>query len=52
MKNIKLNNGVEIPILGFGVFQIPPAETERAVRAAIEAGYRHIDTAQAYQNEA
>ena len=52
MKNIKLNNNVEIPILGFGVFQIPPAETERAVRTAIEAGYRHIDTAQAYQNEA
>ena len=51
MQNIKLNNGVQIPALGFGVFQIPPAETEQAVIAAIKAGYRHIDTAQAYMNE-
>ena len=52
MQTIKLNNGVEIPILGFGVFQIPSEETEQAVIDAIKAGYRHIDTAQAYMNEA
>ena len=51
MKTYQLNNGVEIPALGFGVFQIPPVETEAAVTAAIKAGYRHIDTAQAYANE-
>ena len=44
MQNITLNNGVQIPALGFGVFQIPPTETEQAVIAAIKAGYRHIDT--------
>jgi 2,5-diketo-D-gluconate reductase A len=49
--SIKLNNGVEIPQFGFGVFQIPPEETARAVRDAFEAGYRHIDTAQMYENE-
>jgi 2,5-diketo-D-gluconate reductase A len=49
--NIKLNNGVEIPQFGSGVFQVPPADTKRAVLAAFEAGYRHIDTAQMYQNE-
>jgi 2,5-diketo-D-gluconate reductase A len=49
--NIKLNNGVEIPQFGFGVFQIDPAETAKVVREAFEAGYRHIDTAQMYQNE-
>jgi len=42
----------EIPQLGFGVFQIPPAETELAVARALETGYRHIDTAAAYRNEA
>lgn len=47
----RLNNGVEIPQLGFGVFQVPADETERAVTAALEAGYRHLDTAAAYQNE-
>lgn len=51
MQTFKLNNGVEIPVLGFGVFQIPPEETEQAVIRAIHAGYRHIDTAQAYMNE-
>ena len=51
MQTLKMNNGVEIPVLGFGVFQIPPAETEQAVVNAITAGYRHIDTAQAYLNE-
>jgi 2,5-diketo-D-gluconate reductase A len=49
--NIALNNGVLIPQVGFGVFQIPPAETEAAVLHALEAGYRHIDTAQGYGNE-
>jgi 2,5-diketo-D-gluconate reductase A len=49
--NVTLNNGVEIPILGFGVYQIPPEDTERAVTEALEVGYRHIDTAAAYQNE-
>ncbi|WP_018143589.1 aldo/keto reductase [Alloscardovia criceti] len=51
MEYIKLNNGVEIPQLGYGVFQTPPDETERCVREAFEVGYRHIDTAQAYNNE-
>ena len=46
-----LNNGVEIPVLGFGVYQTPPAETIDAVRVALETGYRHIDTAAAYGNE-
>jgi 2,5-diketo-D-gluconate reductase A len=48
---IRLNNGVEIPQLGFGVFQIPPAETAEATGTALEIGYRHIDTAQMYGNE-
>jgi 2,5-diketo-D-gluconate reductase A len=48
---IELNDGRPIPQLGFGVFQIPPAETERAVSVAFEAGYRHIDTAEMYGNE-
>ncbi len=49
---ITLNDGVQIPQLGFGVFQVPPAETEEAVTRALEVGYRHIDTAEMYQNEA
>ncbi|GAA1568717.1 aldo/keto reductase [Kribbella karoonensis] len=49
---ITLNNGVRIPQRGFGVFQVPPDETQRAVEQAIEVGYRHIDTAAAYNNEA
>jgi 2,5-diketo-D-gluconate reductase A len=48
---IELNDGTTIPQLGFGVFQIPPAETARAVELALEAGYRHIDTAEMYGNE-
>ncbi|CAM3910892.1 aldo/keto reductase [Kibdelosporangium persicum] len=48
---IKLNNGVAMPQLGFGVFQVPEAETFDAVTAALEAGYRSIDTAAAYGNE-
>lgn len=47
----KLNNGVEMPMLGYGVFQTPPAQTAQHVQTAIEVGYRHIDTAQAYGNE-
>jgi len=51
MDTFTLNNGVVIPALGFGVFQTPPDETTTAVTAALEAGYRHIDTAAAYANE-
>jgi 2,5-diketo-D-gluconate reductase A len=51
MNNVTLNNGVEMPILGFGVYQIPPEETQAAVEAALAAGYRHLDTAAAYGNE-
>ncbi|HEY9311995.1 aldo/keto reductase [Williamsia sp.] len=49
--NITLSNGNTIPQLGFGVFQIEPADTAAAVRSALEVGYRHIDTAQMYGNE-
>jgi 2,5-diketo-D-gluconate reductase A len=49
--NITLNNGVEIPQLGFGVFKIDPSETVRATLTALEIGYRHIDTAEMYGNE-
>ncbi|NHU86387.1 aldo/keto reductase [Kocuria sp. JC486] len=48
---ITLNNGIEIPALGFGVFQSPPEETTAAVASALKTGYRHIDTAAAYGNE-
>lgn len=51
MQNIKLYNGVEMPILGYGVFQVPPQEAERCVSDALSVGYRLIDTAQAYFNE-
>ncbi|MEU2831158.1 aldo/keto reductase [Streptomyces lavendulae] len=51
MQSVTLNNGVEMPILGFGVYQIPPEETERAVADALAAGYRSFDTAAAYGNE-
>lgn len=51
MKTVKLNNGVEMPILGFGVYQVKPEETENVVIEALETGYRSIDTAAAYQNE-
>ncbi|TCC41019.1 aldo/keto reductase [Kribbella speibonae] len=49
---VKLNNDVEMPQLGYGVFQVPNDETAAAVTQALEAGYRSIDTAAAYQNEA
>src|SRR6202022_4272417 len=51
METVTLNNGLEMPALGLGVFQTPPDETRDAVRAALDAGYRHIDTAAAYGNE-
>jgi 2,5-diketo-D-gluconate reductase A len=50
--DIALNNGVSIPQLGFGVFQIPPDQTRDATALALEVGYRHIDTAEMYRNEA
>ena len=46
-----LNKGVELPAIGLGVFQTPPDETVAAVVSALQAGYRHIDTAAAYANE-
>ena len=51
MQTIRLNNGVEMPLLGYGVFQVNPEECERCVSDALSVGYRLIDTAQAYQNE-
>ncbi|KOU62369.1 2,5-diketo-D-gluconic acid reductase [Streptomyces sp. MMG1533] len=51
MQTVTLNNGVEMPILGFGVYQIPPEQTEQAVTDALAAGYRLLDTAAAYDNE-
>lgn len=51
MEYVTLNNGVKMPILGYGVYQTPPEETERCVLEAIQTGYRSIDTAQAYGNE-
>ena len=46
-----LNNGVPIPVLGFGIFQTPPDDTITAVETALRVGYRHVDTAAAYGNE-
>ena len=51
METVKLNNGVEMPILGYGVYQVTPEECERCVLDALSVGYRSIDTAQAYFNE-
>ena len=51
-KTITLNNGVEMPLLGYGVYQVSPDEAERCVADALSVGYRMIDTAQIYQNEA
>lgn len=51
MKEVRLNNGVMMPAIGFGVYQIPAAETERTVSEALETGYRMIDTAASYFNE-
>jgi 2,5-diketo-D-gluconate reductase A len=49
---VTLNNGVQMSALGFGVYAVPPEETERVVTDALAAGYRHLDTAAAYENEA
>jgi 2,5-diketo-D-gluconate reductase A len=49
--HLTLNNGVEMPALGFGVYQIPAEQTEEAVTDALAAGYRSLDTAASYQNE-
>ena len=49
--SLTLHDGVEIPQLGFGVFQVPPEDTQEVVEQALDAGYRHIDTAGAYRNE-
>lgn len=51
METIKLRNGIEMPIIGYGVYQVDPAECERCVSDALKVGYRMIDTAQAYHNE-
>ena len=51
MEYVKLNNGIEMPMVGFGVFEIPAEQTAQCVFDAIECGYRLIDTAQAYYNE-
>ena len=51
MEYVTLNNGVKMPMLGYGVYQVDPAECERCVSDAIRVGYRLIDTAQAYHNE-
>lgn len=51
MNYVTLNNGVKMPMIGFGVFEIPKEETARCVYEALEVGYRLIDTAQAYYNE-
>ena len=51
MEYVTLNNGVKMPKLGYGVYQVSPDECERCVSDAIAVGYRSIDTAQAYANE-
>ena len=51
MLTIQLNNGIDMPLLGYGLFQVPPQEAERCTTDALETGYRLIDTAQAYGNE-
>ena len=51
MEYVKLNNGVKMPVLGYGVYQTPAEQTEECVLDAIRIGYRSIDTAQAYGNE-
>ncbi|HXO45856.1 MAG TPA: aldo/keto reductase, partial [Mycobacterium sp.] len=49
--SVPLNDGNSVPALGFGVFKVPPSDTEQAVSTALKAGYRHIDTAAMYKNE-
>ena len=50
-QTVTLSNGVEMPMLGYGVYQVDPAECERCVAAALSVGYRMVDTAQAYGTE-
>ena len=50
MEYVKLSNGIEMPVLGYGVYQVTPEECERCVLDALSVGYRSIDTAQAYFN--
>ena len=50
-ERIKLNNGIKMPMIGFGVYQIPPSITQRCVEEALETGYKLLDTAQCYGNE-
>ena len=52
MKSVKLNTGIEMPLIGYGVFMIDPSITERCVLDALAVGYRSLDTAQYYENEA
>ena len=52
MQNIPLNNGVRMPIIGYGVYLVDPSVTERCVMDALSVGYRSLDTAQYYENEA
>ena len=52
MQTVRLNNGMEMPMVGFGVYQVSDAETEKAVLEALKAGYRLLDTAAVYGNEA
>ena len=51
IRTVALSNGIDMPVLGSGVFQVPPEETEQVVAEALAAGYRSLDTAQAYRNE-
>ena len=51
MENVKLSNGIEMPMEGFGVFQVPDTQCEQVILDAIEAGYRLLDTASSYKNE-
>ena len=51
MNTVRLSNGIEMPQIGYGVYQVTPEECERCVTEALEVGYRMIDTAQAYANE-
>ena len=51
METVALNNGVQMPVIGYGTYQTPPSITERCVSDALHIGYRSIDTAQCYGNE-
>ncbi len=51
MKTMRLNNGIECPVIGIGTFMLSPADAENSVREALKMGYRMVDTANAYVNE-